>query len=183
MKPRTLPVLILFLALWGTAAAGYRVELVIFAHEPPQTREMLLPLEGPTPAPTGVRLMDIPVDGFRKVALSASMAGIADKLRRSHGYRVLATQAWIQPALGPGRAEAVQVEGGAGELGGTVTLVARRFLHFSTDLLFTPAAADGIPRTYRIRSRRRMKLGEIHYLDHPQVGVLVTVRRSGPPPP
>ncbi len=184
---RSLLVLLLGLTLSaGAWAGGYRVEVVIFAYDPPQTRELLIPTQAPALSPEAVD----PGAGdgtFRAVPLSASMSGIADQLRRSHGYRVLATQAWVQPALGPGRARPVHVTGTStgARLDGTVRLVARRFLHVTTDLIYTPAAqatseseAAAAPESYRIVGKRRMRLGEIHYLDHPQVGVLVTVERA-----
>ncbi len=183
MTHRLLISLSLALPLAGRPSAGdYRVDLVVFAYDPPQTRELPIPLDA-----AAREAVSLEVPGFPEVPLSASMAGIAKKLRHSHGYRVLAALAWIQPALGPTRARAQRIRGQDATLDGTITLVSRHYLHLTTDLLFTPSASpasDADPviapsaQTYRIQGRRRMRLGEIHYLDHPQVGVLVAVNRA-----
>ena len=183
MMRRLLLSLTLLLTLPVSAgAAGYRVDLVVFAYEPPQTRELLLPLEGPVPPVQG---MEPAAAGLQTVPLSASMAGIAKKLRNTHGYRVLTTLAWIQPASGRSGAKPVRVRRGGGtaasgtgapELDGSVRLDAGRFLHFSTDLLFTPAGGPQAERaTFRVLGKQRLRPGQVHYLDHPQVGVLVSV--------
>lgn len=77
---------------------------------------------------------------------------------------------------------------------GTVLLYSSTFLHLDADLLYyrggaqraTPGAApfpgedeagDGFPTVFRLTQSRRMRLDELHYLDHPLIGVLVRVTR------
>jgi len=83
---------------------------------------------------------------------------------------------------------------------GTVTLGKGRYLHIDTDLVYRQPetvsvhdAATGAQTSrktlhqYRVRSHRRMRSGELHYLDHPLLGILVLVTRlegaSAPPEP
>jgi len=75
------------------------------------------------------------------------------------------------------------------QIDGTVKVVLGRYLHFYTDLIFlrplvtqaNERPADGqsaasIPFTYyRVKSHRRMRSGELHYLDHPLLGILVQI--------
>lgn len=98
-----------------------------------------------------------------------------------------------------------RADGGSAELEGTLSVSVSRFLHVNLDLLLrrtTPAgpsfalasssagqAADsglGLapdplaePRDYRYRmqAHRRMRSGELHYIDHPLMGVLLRIDR------
>ncbi|MCG6869621.1 MAG: peptidoglycan binding protein CsiV [Gammaproteobacteria bacterium] len=83
---------------------------------------------------------------------------------------------------------------------GTVTLGKGRYLHIDTDLVYRQPeivsvhdAATGAQTSrkelhqYPVRSHRRMRSGELHYIDHPLLGILVMVTRlqgaSTPPEP
>lgn len=77
-------------------------------------------------------------------------------------------------------------------LHGTLSLTVARYLHFETDLWYETGdlgqsprilGSDGAsqaiipsPRFIHIESSRRMRSEEIHYIDHPKVGILVLVR-------
>ena len=77
------------------------------------------------------------------------------------------------------------------QLDGTLTLVLGRYLHLYTDLidrrLLSANAltfSDGVPPTYdngqalvsfRVRQHRKMRSKELHYIDHPVLGILVKV--------
>jgi len=45
-----------------------------------------------------------------------------------------------------------------------------RFLHLNVDLLVRTDSGS-----YRVRSRRKMSANQLHYLDHPLVGILARV--------
>ena len=73
------------------------------------------------------------------------------------------------------------------QLDGTVKVVLGRYLHVYTDLIFRQPIiekieySDGqVERTnmladFRIRIHRRMRSQELHYLDHPLLGILVEI--------
>lgn len=80
------------------------------------------------------------------------------------------------------------------EINGTILLSRARYLHVWTDLVFSePAnqvpgadpASSGINLAqFRMRQHRRMRSGELHYLDHPMFGMLIMVTPyTGPLPP
>ena len=77
---------------------------------------------------------------------------------------------------------------------GSLRLVVSRYLHAELDLLYRDPSPDPATRTYRqpgllvpeggerqlpagfrLETSRRMRSGEIHYIDHPRFGVLVFV--------
>jgi hypothetical protein len=72
---------------------------------------------------------------------------------------------------------------------GTVTLSLNRYLHAHVDLLLRrPRGIDpssGLPTTstYRLQAHRRMRSGELHYIDHPAMGILILVTPFQPNPP
>jgi hypothetical protein len=49
----------------------------------------------------------------------------------------------------------------------------RRFLHVSVDLVFQDPSGF---ETVRMTGARRMRSKELHYLDHPKLGVLTIAR-------
>jgi hypothetical protein len=62
----------------------------------------------------------------------------------------------------------------AGRLSGLVKITRGRFLHLDTDLLLRDATS---PATYRIQLSRRMRSNELHYVDHPKVGIVIQATR------
>ena len=62
----------------------------------------------------------------------------------------------------------------AGRLQGLVRFTRGRYLHLDTDLTLQDANA---PRTFRIRLNRKMRSDELHYVDHPKVGILIKAKR------
>jgi len=75
------------------------------------------------------------------------------------------------------------------ELYGTLRLIRSRYLHLEADLRYQPQAvseswASALPPSgplYRLTQRHRMRSGELHYLDHPALGLVAQVRRWEPP--
>ena len=70
------------------------------------------------------------------------------------------------------------------ELDGTINIVITRYLHLYTDLVFRlprnipTDIEDALNRDqalvdYSIQSHRRMRSRELHYIDHPLVGILI----------
>lgn len=72
---------------------------------------------------------------------------------------------------------------------GIVSLQRTRFLHMNLDLLLSDPAAEAAessmfsifsrrenrPKVYRLQAQRRIRVNEVHYFDHPVIGVIVQV--------
>lgn len=139
----------------------------------------------------------IPMDlAFREVPAGERLLNPeASRLQRSRDYRVLAHKAWRQPFAPnePGLAQLVYTADLAdsglphGELLlGTVRIDLRRFLHAHLDLYYRPERSfdiddDLIPEHngtwIQVRQSRRMRSGELHYLDHPRIGAIIRIER------
>lgn len=127
---------------------------------------------------------------FFRLSPDLSMENIAASLQRRSEYRVLLHEAWIQDGFEGDAARAVDVglleqlqpvtrssrraRSSSGEpLAGTVTFFRGRYLHL--DLSLNLGAGAG----RELRERRRVRIGERHYFDAPQIGVIAAVTRIG----
>lgn len=90
-------------------------------------------------------------------------------LRNAPGFRPLLHLAWLQPAASGQVNPPYHVSGETVE--GTVSIERGEYLYALVDMQYR--AADG--SIYQLRERRQIKLGEVHYLDHPAFGVLIRV--------
>ena len=117
----------------------------------------------------------------------------AGRLKRSGGYRPLLHVAWRQPGYTRSEAKKVHIHSDipnrfriSNELDlnpdhvidGTVRLSRSRYLHLEADLLHereTPVDSPTEVTTFRLQDSRRMRSREIHYIDHPLIGLLVLV--------
>ncbi|RLJ19357.1 hypothetical protein DJ031_08455 [bacterium endosymbiont of Escarpia laminata] len=120
-------------------------------------------------------------------------------LSRSRNYKPLLHVAWRQQVIEPDQSQQLLLELPRSSnpqsaideplrLEGTIRVGVKRYLHLETDLLLRQwETEDGMTgdslefrpafRTFRMQSQRRMRSGEIHYLDHPIIGVLFLASR------
>ena len=134
-----------------------------------------------------------------KAANIRSIKGIglekyARKLKASSRYNVLAHKAWRQSGLDQKEAVDIPIDsrtdgvkttqaGKGNNIHGSIRIVLARYLHIYTDLIYQQPRKEAAPawydqesrryRQYPIKSHRRMRSKELHYLDHPMVGILV----------
>jgi len=112
-----------------------------------------------------------------------ALDGIWLSMRRSAGYRPLAHFAWAMPAQWTGEPIPLRLSTLAAGLlpfSGLASLEEERFVHLALDLRMPAVEESG--GEYRIRERRRLLLGEVHYFDHPRFGVIARLFRYRPRP-
>jgi hypothetical protein len=119
------------------------------------------------------------------------------RLRNSRNYRPLLHLAWRQPMAEPTQAQPLYLDftSRKGEkVSGTLKVGLKRYLHLETDLLLqrpvsAGARSGGVAsfgpgmQVYRTQANRRMRSEELHYLDHPVLGLLVLAKRFELPEP
>ena len=125
-------------------------------------------------------------------AHSHTLAQEVARLERRGGYEILFHERWIEVlpqrrAPRPILIQAGVTQGGGARLAGWLQVTSGRYLHFDTELWYQ-AATDGTSagalaaKPYMVlRESRRMRNGELHYLDHPKLGVLVRTSPMEPP--
>ena len=138
---------------------------------------------------------DDAVHAYRLVNPSRlALGGVWNSLRRSANYRPLLHAGWHLPGLPRTSARPVhlrrslaesagaaadEARGNRPSVHGTVTVSLARFLQVELDLLYhRPVTGEALvpgsaPTRFRLVSERRMRSGELHYIDHPLFGVLV----------
>jgi len=91
---------------------------------------------------------------------------------QTKGMKVLKHLAWAQQPRG--RNSNTWYWLGGDRLNGLIRVTRGRFLHLETDLVLREA---GSARPFRIKLHRRMRSGELHYVDHPKLGILIKAER------
>lgn len=153
---------LLLVSVTATAATEYNIEVVVFEYIVPDARGEFWPPDPGTP--------DLEISRGYPAAQRA-LGGTVARLRQSAEYRVLAHRAWRQPGVSRGAAAPVLLQSSDGyNLIGTITVWRQRFLHAELDLLLRPAGGTD---EVRLRQRRKMRSRELHYVDHPKLGVLI----------
>ena len=123
------------------------------------------------------------LEGYTRLnELSQPMVQERLRLEDSGQYGIVKHTAWRQPALPPEEARRVRVtaDTGAAVLDGTVELSREQFLQLDMELQYrpTPAEPDGDAEeaeSLTVRVFRKLRPGEINYMDHPLIGILARV--------
>ncbi len=185
---RYIPLLLLCLALPLRAApeeTWYQVELMVFASRlPDDGEELWRPAPPPDALDSAVPLGELGT--LRPVpAKDWELGNLYAAIDRSDLYQALWYQVWRQPGWNRNDAVPIRVAAGATDmeghsvLEGTLRLYRGRYLHLQADLRYAdPELGPGEgfePLRVALRQSRRMRSGELHYLDHPRLGVLVRV--------
>jgi hypothetical protein len=111
-----------------------------------------------------------------------TLAREAQRLSGS-GYRVLFHDGWVQDLAADPRPPAMLVQPatplpGGGEISGTLRFGYGGQPRFDADLWYVPDGPIEPPNAYvALDERRGLADGELHYLDHPKLGVLVRTTR------
>ncbi len=193
---RSLTALIAALCLLvGSAQAQapqYRVDIIVFLDRHAST-------EGGQPLPGRRMLSSISVDDPSALAASRiqllpesdfALSQQWNRLNNAQRYQPLVRLSWVQTNPPSDKGPRLRIEHGNvvtyGEDGstpiqaltGSVALEMNRFLHIDADLRYV-SSESGAPRIYPMRERRRVRRGELHYLDSPRLGLLARVVRVG----
>jgi hypothetical protein len=171
-----LPVL---LASWLSVLSGvtcaaepglYDVEVIVFARRSSEDGERMGKPDAGTLRASGA----FPENQFTELSQeNYTLSRIRGGLQ---GYTVLFHRAWRQLAYDGNHAVDYPVHSiatGRNSVEGTVTLTRERFLHLDIDLMLMQA--DGTA-AYRLSEKRRIRSSsDIHYFDHPHLGVIARV--------
>ena len=89
----------------------------------------------------------------------------------------------LQKTTPGGTAQPPELVADTNNIHGTIKVVLARYLHFYTDLVYQQPREETSPlwdieglepyKEYPIKFHRRMRSKELHYLDHPMIGILI----------
>lgn len=184
--------LLLLLGCYQAMAAGlYQVEVLVFAREDLASSEYLPPDPGrpDLSSATSLEQLGYPI-------LDSSRASLGPEkytLSRQGDAEPLFHQLWQQPMRPRTNPQRIYIISGTQDpltpplLEGVLEIGAGRFFHLGLDLVMRgnrlpPTTQPGQPsathyQTYRLSAQRKMSRNEVHYIDHPRMGVLVVIRR------
>lgn len=191
-------------ALGEEPGRQFDIEVVIFAHIntydggeawPREESHGFSPGAGEArPLDAGVAILPHPLEqeaDWQALPGSArKLTAVAEALRRSNNYRPLAHLHWRQALMEPAAAQPIDIASLSGatedrtnpRVEGSLRLSVARYLHLETDLRLVEderyMPQDSQAAVYRLRQSRRMRSGELHYIDHPRLGVLALVTPS-----
>jgi hypothetical protein len=166
------------------------------ANRSAQAQPAALPATQPTPAERAAKLIadyqsQLQDRAFRFEPGSTLLLTPEDgRLQRSNSYRVVFHRAWIQPVpdrdqLRPILIQAGERIGTGWRIEGFLGITRGRFLHLDTCLWYAPDPSPDAQAQdsgyMELREQRKMRSGELHYLDHPKFGVLARVDPVQPP--
>jgi hypothetical protein len=169
---------------------SYDVELIIFRTLTANTSEQLT-LEGPGPAlALAAEEGESPPIVTESVPLATAvfpslpptkfkLTSLEDTLRRTRNYQPIAHIGWTQPGFPRNATQFLPIDAivdpGSG-LKGRIALSRGRYLHLTLDLQYDALGAAGEPaQRVVMRTTRRMRSNERHYIDHPRFGVIAIV--------
>ncbi|GEM_PF-1197506 len=126
----------------------------------------------------------------------------ASKMTPAKGYHILIHQSWIQQGLPPKQAQPIYFENEpqseyTSALSGTLKLYKTRYAHIEANFnlqRFIPKrirdkfaqhedlTPDLLPDywTFNLNQARKIKPGQLHYIDHPIFGILTKIKRLKP---
>ncbi len=164
---------ILFLSIPATCLAdddAYDFEIVIF-ERPDGAAEQFWPEEPGQPDPT------LAVESLDMIALPAtaqSLEPVAYTLKKK-GMIVHEHLAFRETPGGRNSNNWLWID--RGRLTGLLRVTRGRYLHLDTDLALRDPDSGQL---YRIQLNRRMRSGELHYVDHPLLGIVIKAERHEP---
>ncbi len=164
----------IFLSLYYFNASAeqrlYKIELLIFSQNMPNT-EVFDQSESHIKWPQ----KRVDLSSYRQVnSQNLSLKGSYARLARSQNYQPIMHVAWTQ-AVGSNRlSRAVKITNTDGSINGFFRMQRGHLLHMIVDLEYSK---DSV--IYRLNEKRRFKLNETHYFDHPKFGVIARVSPIG----
>ncbi len=189
-----IPALLLSACLQVAAAADkqYDIELVVFQNLVRNDHGEVWPVADPLLAFEGDVDKSPPELGDQPGVIWLSgeqlhLATYRQALKSSSGFRPLAYYAWRQPVLDRNFALVVALPASGTEttapyIDGTVRVSLGRYLHLDLDLQlhtesrqeeFMPESGGSLQ--LRLTEQRRMRSKELHYFDHPRMGVIALI--------
>ncbi len=154
--------------VWGADHPIFKIELLVFTQDG-YTTEVFSQTESTIDWPSNT----VSDEAYQKVDRTFwRLDGVANRLDKKAGYRLLYHSAWLQP-IPPNRLSVpVRIQNPERTLNGYFRIQRGHLVHLLTDIEYTPPSASVI---YHLSEKRRFKFNEIHYLDHPRLGVIARV--------
>lgn len=163
------------------AKSNYQVDLILFSHQQNPAKSNALDLSSPL-IPMSKNAITLKSSTNKSPQsyslLSPSQSGLRNEYyllsRKSH-YQVIGHYSWIQPANSKSNVALPSISTKGWEIQGTIRVEQSNYYLFDADLHCSPP--DNPQGSFAVSQKQRLKGGIIHYLDNPQIGMLVKVHK------
>ncbi len=182
LRPLLSGMALALLPLASYATEGiYDIEMVVFEQPPGDDTESFPDAPESPDLTRALATLSNPLDsqrarlaGIELLPIREGQLGPAVYTLNRKGVHVLLHLRWRQtfPEVAEDRWFRIQAE----HLDGLIDIKRGRYLHLYTDLLLQTA-----DKAYRVQEHARARSGELHYLDHPKLGILYRADRYEPP--
>jgi hypothetical protein len=146
----------------------YQIELMVFAQDMPNT-EVFDQTESQIKWPVGLTELSA-----YKQADTMALADAYAALSKDPVYKPVIHIAWLQTIAEGASSSPVHIQA-EGTLNGFIRIQRGQTLQLIVDLEYAPGQANSEAFIYRLNENRRIKLNEVHYLDHPKFGVVAKI--------
>lgn len=161
------------------AGSSYQIDLIVFAH-PQNASQSTDLLQNTGLIPPGRDTISLKGVGQGSETtyqlLKASRSSLSDEyyqLNHKSRYQVLAHYSWKQPANNQSRVALPSMNTKGWQMQGTLRVRQSNYYLLDSELQFSP---PNNPQTaFTVEQKQRLKKGEVYYLDHPQIGMLIKI--------
>lgn len=155
----------------------YRVEVLVFETNDKEALSQPFPQASKPTFTNVIDFAQMPNEKF-KLLTDGKFTLAQAKAKIQKRYRLIAHKGWLQTLETKNEALGVLLH--QGDLEGIVRLSGGKYLHIDTDLLLSKAVSSdpSLPATlqsFRLKDSSRVRINELHYIDHPLYGMIVTV--------
>lgn len=173
---------IIILSLYSplTRAAGYQIDLIVFAHQQNAAHDgsnsniPFMPLNRSAIAlTTAMQKSTAPYQ-----LLNPSQSALRDEyyqLTHKADYKVLGSYSWRQPAKNQSAVALPSIDKNGWQVQGTFKVQQSNYYTVNADL---QASSPANPQaTFSVKQKQRLKDNTVYYLDHEQIGMLVKIHK------
>ncbi|MFA5983350.1 MAG: CsiV family protein [Methylococcaceae bacterium] len=151
-------------------AASFQIELIVFG-QTGNTDETFGQTESRLAWPQ--ELVELSTFAMAEKTLTTPYIALSARAN----YQPLFHAAWVQSFPADSWGSPVHIIDMHGRLNGYISLQRGQMLQLKADFEYQPGEADlsGKPVVYRLAENRVIKFNELHYFDHPKLGVVAKV--------
>lgn len=161
------------------AASSYQVDLIIFAN--PQTTINELSLDPILPfISSKSKAIPLGISSGKTSKsyqiMSPTQSGLKDQnylLSRRSNYQVLGHFSWTQPTKSQSKVLLPKIDSKGWQIEGSLKVVQGNYYHVDAELQCSPPSAPD--KSFTVFQHARVTSGELYYLDHQQINMLIKI--------
>ncbi len=164
-----------------TTRSSYIVEVLVIQHKDKSAADELWPVNETKPIP-GLDKATIVKD---KPPAYAKFNNAIERIAKDKRYKILAHKRWFQFADAKSDARPIRIKGEEDArpvVDGTLKLYSKYYIYVELNMQLREkmrkdeGKGDDASPVYTLKEKRRVKLKQINYFDHPKFGLLVYVQ-------